>query len=610
LLTQRAQLADIKKTVRIGWCHMVSLTSRVLRALDTLTGRMVHAAWLGVVAVAGLGSGYDALSATGSALLAAAAAPGLLGVFIAGPKLLRHDIARLALALAWTLPGFAASAAFGSAFSAAALVFLAAPAAMAAAGGAREARLASVVTASAFLLACAAGAFGPLSAGAPQLAASTEPWAAFAAFLAVAGLCARSRLAARLSATLRALDAARPAAEGFARAPQPLLALNSDGEIMAASRALRRVAPGAPRTLEGLPVDGLAFDDVQQACVRAALDSARRGGGADGGCFSFSVRAANGEERPLDARAVATPAGFVLALEPARSGPVSSADANHDAERDRLQAERDAAIAANRSKSEFLAAVSHELRTPLNAIIGFSDVMKQRLFGPLPARYAEYGDLIHESGAHLLELIGDVLDMSKIEADRYELNIDQFDARDVVEICTKMMRLRAEEQGLALYCETGDRALPVSADRKALRQILLNLLSNAVKFTPEGGAVVVMVRAQDGELVLAVGDSGVGVAEHELDRLGQPYTQSSSGRDVIERGTGLGLSLVRALADLHGGEMSMQSAPGEGTTVTVRLPVLEAGAEPEPVQPLEVHERIRAAQAAGVELVSGAAASA
>lgn len=582
---------------------MASFSARALRALDKSTGRLVHGAWLGVAMTAALV--LPGLSAAGTALLCAAAAPGLLGLVLAGPRLLRHDVVRLALCLAWALPGFAASAAFGSAFSAAALVFLAPTAAMAAAGGAREARLASVVSASAFVLAGAAGFFGPLSEGVPALAGAPEPWAAYAAFLAFAGLCARTRLDARLARTVRALDAARPAAEGFARAPQPLIALNGDGEIMAASRALRRVAPGAPRSLTGLPVDGLAFDEDQQACVRAALDSARRGGGADGGCFSFTVRAADGAQTPLDARAVATPAGFVLSLERAQARPASE-----DADRARLEKERDAAIAANRSKSEFLAAVSHELRTPLNAIIGFSDVMKQRLFGPLPARYAEYGDLIHESGAHLLELIGDVLDMSKIEADRYELSVDTFDARDVVDICAKMMRLRAEEQGVALYCETGDQALPVTADRKALRQILLNLLSNAVKFTPAGGAVVVMVRAQDGEMVLAVGDSGVGVAAHELDRLGQPYAQSSSGRDTVERGTGLGLSLVRALAELHGGEMSVQSAPGEGTTVTVRLPVLAGAVEPQPLAPLEVHERIRAAQAVGAALESGTAASA
>jgi cell cycle sensor histidine kinase DivJ len=582
---------------------MASFSTHALRALDRSTGRLVHGAWLGVVVTVALV--VPGLSTVGMILLCAAAAPGLLGLALAGPGLMRHDVVRLALCLSWVLPGFVASAAFGSAFSAAALVFLAAPAAMAVAGGPREARLASVVTASAFALASAAGYFGPLSEGVPALAGASEPWAAYAAFLAFAGVCARTRLGARMARAERALDAARPAAEGFARAPQPLIALNGDGEIMAASRALRRVAPGAPRSLAGLPVDGLAFDEDQQASVRAALESARRGGGADGGCFSFTVRAADGSETPLDARAVATPAGFVMSLERARE--MSWAEDRNLA---RVEAERDAALAANRSKSEFLAAVSHELRTPLNAIIGFSDVMKQRLFGPLPARYAEYGDLIHESGAHLLELIGDVLDMSKIEADRYELSVDTFDARDVVEICTKMMRLRAEEQGLALYCETGDRPLPVTADRKALRQILLNLLSNAVKFTPAGGAVVVMVRAQDGDMVLAVGDSGVGVAAHELDSLGQPYAQSSSGRDTVERGTGLGLSLVRSLAKLHGGDMSVQSAPDEGTTVTVRLPVLAGAVEPEPLVPLEVHERIRAAQAAGASLGSETAASA
>lgn len=582
---------------------MATLTARALRALDRSTGRLIHAGWLLVAAVIALAGGEA--SATSAYLAAALAAPGVIGVCIAGERAMRHDAARLALALSWTLPGFAAFAAFGTAFSAASLLFLAGPSAMAAAGGLRDARLASVVSASAFLLVAGAAAFGPVATANAAVFNTPAGWSVYAAFLAVAGFISRSRLAAQLQTAMRALDAARPAAEGFARAPQPLLALNPQGEILAASRAVRRAAPGAPRRLEGLPVDGLAFDEDQQAAVRGALDSARQGGGADGGCFTFTVRAADGAPSPLNARAVATPAGFVVAIDPA-----GRAAADEAGLRARLEGERDAAIAANRMKSEYLAAVSHELRTPLNAIIGFSDVMKQRLFGPLPARYAEYGDLIHESGAHLLELIGDVLDMSKIEADRYELALDTFDARDVVEICTKMMRLRAEEQGLALYCETGDSALTVTADRKAMRQILLNLLSNAVKFTPEGGAVVAMARAQGDDLVLAVGDSGVGVEADELDRLGQPFAQARSGRDAAERGTGLGLSLVRALAELHGGTMTVQSAPGQGTTVTVRMPVMEAVHQAEPPAPLEVHARIRAAQAASADITGSAAASA
>lgn len=578
----------------------------VLDQINAQAGRAVHGVWA-VVTVAAAAAAWP-LTPLALIGFAGAALPGVLGVFAAGPGLQRRGPARFALALAWTLPGIAASFAFASAISPAALIFLAGPAALAACAGRAAARFGAVLTALAFLLCVLAGQLGPLGAGAPEVLGAPAIWAALAAFFALAGFVARIRLEHQLGQATRALDTARPAAEGFARAPQPLLALDGRGHITAASRAVRRLAPGIPRNLSGLPLEGLAFDEDQAQAIQAGLASARAGGGADGGCFSFSVRAADGAETPVDARAVATPAGFVLRMEPPRRA--AGADAG---ELDALKAERDAAIAANRSKSEFLAAVSHELRTPLNAIIGFSDVMKQRLFGPMPARYAEYGDLIHESGAHLLELIGDVLDMSKIEADRYELTPESFDARDVVEICAKMLRLKAEEAGLALYSETGDVALDVEADRKAVRQILLNLLSNAVKFTPAGGAVVVMARAQGRDLVLAVGDSGVGIAADELDMIGKPYAQSSSGKATSERGTGLGLSLVRALAELHGGAMVIQSAPGEGTTVTVRLPVMvQADITPvdEEDAPLDVHARIRAAQEAGLSLTSSDARSA
>jgi cell cycle sensor histidine kinase DivJ len=568
-------------------------------------GRLVHGLWVLLV-------GFAAFSAAPldwglAAGFTAAAAPGLLGVIAAGRALERRSAARYALALAWVLPGAAASLAFASALSPAALIFLAGPAALAASAGRHAARFGAVLSALAFLLIAGAGLTGPISAAAPDAVSAPAVWAGLAGFFALAGLVARTRLEIRLDRVLSHLDQARPAAEGFARAPQPLLALDESGRITAASRAVRRLAPGAPRNLTGLPLDGLAFDDDQAAEVRAGLASARSGGGADGGCFSFSVRAADGAEHDVQARAVATPTGFVLHMDTGTARPAAQPD-----DIQALEAERDAAIAANRSKSEFLAAVSHELRTPLNAIIGFSDVMKQRLFGPLPARYAEYGDLIHESGTHLLELIGDVLDMSKIEADRYELTPEAFDARDVVEISAKMLRLKAQEAGLALYCEAGDAPLEVEADRKAVRQILLNLLSNAVKFTPQGGAVVVMARAQGPDLVLAVGDSGVGISSDELDQIGKPYAQSASGRATSERGTGLGLSLVRALADLHGGSMSVQSAPGEGTTVTVRLPVMaqtEISAPSEGDADLEVHARIRAAQEAGRSLAASSASA-
>ena len=578
----------------------------VLDQISAQAGRAVHGVWALVTLMAA--SAAWPLGLPAIAGFAVAALPGVLGLLVAGPGLQRRGPSRFLLALAWTLPGVAASFAFASAISPAALIFLAGPTALAACSGRHAARFGAVLTALAFLLCAGAGQFGPLGAGAPEVLGSAAVWAGLAAFFALAGFTARVRLERQLDQTAEALNRARPAAEGFARAPQPLLALDERGQITAASRAVRRLVPGVPRDLSGLPLEGLAFDEAQAEAIAAGLASARSGGGADGGCFTFAVRAADGAETPVEARAVATPAGFVLCMEPPRR-----LEAGDDEALDALKAERDAAIAANRSKSEFLAAVSHELRTPLNAIIGFSDVMKQRLFGPLPARYAEYGDLIHESGAHLLELIGDVLDMSKIEADRYELTPEPFDARDVVQICAKMLRLKAEESGLALYSETGDLPLEVEADRKAVRQILLNLLSNAVKFTPAGGAVVVMARAQGADLVLAVGDSGVGISADELETIGKPYVQSSSGKTTSERGTGLGLTLVRALAELHGGAMIVQSAPGEGTTVTVRLPVMvraDITSTDGEKAPLEVHARIRAAQEAGLSLASGDARSA
>jgi cell cycle sensor histidine kinase DivJ len=560
--------------------------------LDRAAGPVMHGTWVAVCAVTALS--VAPLTAQSWALALAAAAPGVIGLVLSAAKADSRDLARLVMALAWCLPGLVASVMFASALSPAALVFLAGPMALAASGAARAARLSAVVSACAFILAAGFSLLGP-----DPLAAipggALAGLVALAAFFVITGFATRARLSAKLAAARRELDAIRPAADGFTHAPSPLLAIDSDGVITAASRALRRVAPGVPRDLAGLPVDGLGFDEDQQGALRDGLNSARAGGGADGGRFTFTVRGPRGRESALTARAVATPAGFVLSLS-------ESAGVDAEAER-RLIAERDAAIAASRAKSEFLAAVSHELRTPLNAIIGFSDVMKQRLFGPLPARYAEYGDLIHESGRHLLELIGDVLDMSKIEADRYELSLDAFDVRDIADICTKMMRLRATEQGVTLYVDAGDAPIHVNADRKALRQILLNLLSNAVKFTPEGGAVVLMACAEGRDLVMAVGDSGVGISEGEIARLGQPYAQSQSGRDSVERSSGLGLVLVRQLAELHGGSMTIESQPGEGTTVTVRLPVLTAPVgETGNVEPLEVHQRIRAAQTASEQI--------
>jgi len=225
-------------------------------------------------------------------------------------------------------------------------------------------------------------------------------------------------------------------------------------------------------------------------------------------------------------------------------------------------------------KTLFFAGVSHELRTPLNAIIGFSDMMRSRLFGPLPGKYAEYADLIHESGQHMLDLIGDVLDLSKVEAGRYELNYDTFDAADVIRSSVKMIRPAADAAEVAIDINLDlDQALLIQADRRAVRQILLNLLSNAVKYSEKGAHIDVDAQAIDGDLELSVSDTGMGMSEEELARIGDPYTQGEGGKLAVERGTGLGLSLVKSLTKLHGGNMDITSKLGDGTRVKIILPL-------------------------------------
>jgi cell cycle sensor histidine kinase DivJ len=244
-----------------------------------------------------------------------------------------------------------------------------------------------------------------------------------------------------------------------------------------------------------------------------------------------------------------------------------------------LEAAREIAEQQNAGKSRFLASMSHELRTPLNAIMGFSDIMRQRLFGPISERYTDYAELIHESGAHLLELINDVLDMSKIEADRFELVREGFDARDAVSGALRLMRVQADRAGVSLRGVLPTEPLDAEADRRAIKQIALNLLSNALKFTPRGGSVTLTLQPAGGLLELIVADTGVGIAPDDLERLGRPFEQAG---DALQKaaGSGLGLSLVRAFAELHGGEMSIESTLGEGATVIVRMPILAAPAAP------------------------------
>jgi PAS domain S-box-containing protein len=235
----------------------------------------------------------------------------------------------------------------------------------------------------------------------------------------------------------------------------------------------------------------------------------------------------------------------------------------------------EAAENANRAKSTFLANMSHELRTPLNAIIGFAEVMEQKIFGPVAnSRYEEYVGLIHKSGRHLLDLINDVLDMSKIEAGKFTLHLEDVDFSKIIEECSRTMAERAASGNVTLDVSTPSKGLTCPADLRALKQIVLNLLSNAIKFTPPGGHVMISAACPGDKVRIVVSDDGIGIAAEELPRLGRPFEQVCSDSNLAKSGTGLGLALVSALVKQHGGDFGIESTPGLGTTVTVDLPRL------------------------------------
>ena len=231
------------------------------------------------------------------------------------------------------------------------------------------------------------------------------------------------------------------------------------------------------------------------------------------------------------------------------------------------------AEAANVAKSRFLATMSHELRTPLNAILGFSEVMKSELLGRIEnAQYREYAGSIHDSGRHLLQLINEILDLSRIEAGRYELHEEALRLSDLIEDCLRLLQLRAQSKGLTIAREFANLE-QVWADERAMRQICLNLMSNALKFTPRGGRITLSLAASaDGGQMLSVRDSGPGIAKEEIPRVMQAFGQGSLAQRSAEGGTGLGLPIVQNLVTLHGGTFELRSELRQGTEAIVYLP--------------------------------------
>ena len=228
---------------------------------------------------------------------------------------------------------------------------------------------------------------------------------------------------------------------------------------------------------------------------------------------------------------------------------------------------------ANRHKSEFLANMSHELRTPLNAIIGFSEVLGERMFGELNEKQAEYTDDILSSGRHLLSLINDILDLSKVEAGRMELELTKFDLPMAIDNALTLIRERASRHGIRLHHSVDERLGELTGDERKIKQILLNLLSNAVKFTPEGGRVDVDAVSSDGVVEISVSDTGIGIAPQDQETIFEEFRQVGTDYAQKREGTGLGLTLTRKFVELHGGKIWVESELGRGSRFIFTLPI-------------------------------------
>lgn len=243
---------------------------------------------------------------------------------------------------------------------------------------------------------------------------------------------------------------------------------------------------------------------------------------------------------------------------------------NYLQELSKARAEAKSARESATTRTRFIAEMSHEIRTPLNAILGFSDIMREGLFGKLSPQYQEYMELIHQSGKHLLDLVSDLLDMSKIEAGRYVLNKNEVDVSKIAKDTIRILSGSAGRAQVKLdYLGNSDVLL--FADEKSLRQIFINLLSNAIKFTPNGGNIGIQVFEDENTVWIEVADSGRGMGEDELRRIGEPYL-SSDNTTPGSRGTGLGLALVKTLVEMHGGKFEVASKIGVGTEVSIELP--------------------------------------
>ena len=486
-----------------------------------------------------------------------------------------------ALAIFAVLIGYLA-ALTGGVLSPLVVWFALVPAEAALAGGRPAVLRAAGAAAVALVVVAAIGAVGAL----PVSRLPIPLWEIYAVSV-LAAVIQAALVAAAAQDRQRAADEA--AAEGAAmyrfladNAMDLITRHSSDGRIRFASPAAKTILDLQPPELLGLAPAALVHPDDLKSMQFAFMESAYYGRAA---AAEVRMRRRDGSHVWTEIRCRPAPQSHGEASDIVAVTRDISERKGQEAE---LIAARDAAEAANRAKSSFLANMSHELRTPLNAIIGFSEVMTHEMFGPVgSAKYLEYSRLIHESGGHLLELINSVLDMSKIEAGKLDLYEEIFDLEETAEAALRFVRLQAERSGVALKLSIAPGARAIFADKRAVKQMLINLLTNGIKYTPRGGDVRVKAALDNKGIEISVADSGVGISAKDLERLGKPFEQVEGDHVRSKEGTGLGLALVKAFSIMHGGEATIQSVLGEGTTVTVRLPFAAVGENGQAVKPRE-----------------------
>ncbi len=349
-----------------------------------------------------------------------------------------------------------------------------------------------------------------------------------------------------------------------------------DGAVLLASRSSETLF-GCPR----YQIAGSKLADRLHVMDRPSFLTAFADAAEDGRSRTIEVRV-----RQEDPRARSNVPSFVWAemqlspiLEDGGVSPrnevialIRDISARKDAESAMAEARR-VAEDASQAKSRFLATIGHELRTPLNAVVGFSEMMTSGIGGELSPTHKEYAGLIQQSGKHLLEVVGMLLDMSRIEAGKFEIQADAMDPAEVLPACLSMVDSLAQERGIQLVSEIEADLPPMTADERVCRQIMINLLSNAIKFSHDGGTVTVSVKRQGQSINFSVRDRGIGMAPAAMARIGEPFFQVQDGLSRKYEGTGLGLSIVKGLVELHGGTLRAMSEIGAGTTITVLLPI-------------------------------------